>query len=212
MARTIRPNVRRPSQGRLRHTAVRHEPFMSDKDYNYIVRVAQNDNPRDPDTPAAKLFPTVTIAVLVEIDAKKPLTGIGHTGIAISEEGVGFDPAHMRYYDFGPKEHKSEFSLTAVDGGPWWYKMTRGYDEANQKATGSMVANPKLSDILRDLPRLSLDVDEKTHVATLNDVHMVVTQVTADQGANIEAFWKNTIYAFEKRSTEHRANAEVRLH
>ena len=30
---------------------------MSDKDFNHIVQIAQKDNPRDPDTPAAKLFP-----------------------------------------------------------------------------------------------------------------------------------------------------------
>ena len=74
-----------------------------------------------------------------------------------------------------------------------------------------MVANPKLSDILRDLPHLSLDVDEKTHVATLNDVHMVVTQVTAEQGANIEAFWKNTMYAMKNGKPNIQRDAKVCL-
>ena len=126
----------RPAQGRLRHTVLRHEPFMIDKDFNYIVRVAQNDNPPDPDTPAAKLFPTMTIAVLVEIDVKGGLAGIGHTGIAIGEEGVGFAPEKMKFYDFGPKGNKSHSGRLKVDGSPWWYKKVQGYNPANEQGTG----------------------------------------------------------------------------
>ena len=50
--------------------------------------------------------------------------------------------------------------------------------------------NAKLSDILRDLPRLSYDSDAKVY----DDVFMVVMQVTAAQAANIQAFWNTTIY------------------
>ena len=155
-------------------------PFMSDQQYNRIVENARRDNPPDPDgTPADKK--AVTIAILVET---QPGEAIGHTAIAISKPGVGFDPAKMRFYDFGPADHKNPADLRPVAGAPWWGSQARDYKATTETGAGVPATSPKLSDVLRDLPALSGG----------SDVHMVVTQVTADQGRNIEAFWKNTMY------------------
>ena len=99
--------------------AVEGTRFMPDTDYDGILKVAQQDNPPDPaGTPANKA--AVTIAIIVEIDAKNPLTGIGHTGIAIGVPGGGFDPANMEYYDFGPAHTKDTTNPNPVPGSPWW--------------------------------------------------------------------------------------------
>ena len=157
-------------------------PFMSDTDYNGVIRTAQKTNPATPGNNNV-----TTRAVIVE--KAGGILGIGHTGIAISTPGAGFSPARMEYYDFGPLGSKTgamrRKPLTLkVKGDRWWDNNARGYNAAAGKATGAKIADAKLSDILRDLPSLCGGTD----------VYMVVTQVTAAQAANIEAYWKNTMY------------------
>jgi hypothetical protein len=147
-------------------------PFMSDKDYNGIINTAQQNNPPTPGNNNV-----VTIAIIIETEGG--IFGIGHTGIAISTPGAGFAPQKMQYYDFGPAPGgKDTINPKSVHGDTWWDHKAREYNLITGEATGARVADADLSDILRDLPRLSRG----------NDVYMVVTQVTAAQADNIVAF------------------------
>ena len=124
----------------------------------------------------------MTIAVLVEVE--KGIAGIGHSAIAISENGVGFAPEEMQFYDFGPIHNKSESGEVVVPGNSWWDHKARQYDPNTKAGTGKTMSHSKLSDVLRD-------IDELREGA---DVWMLVTQATERQGDAIQKYWQDRIY------------------